>query len=96
MRQGSVRPLANFRDHVQRFRSDTEAERWFCPTCGSTLFYTGPRWPEEIHVVAANLEGELDRQPDAHVYVDHKADWFTITDDLPQFGGPTGTEPKPG
>ena len=37
---------------------------------------------------------EIDRPPQAHVYVDHRAPWFEITDTLAQYGGTTGTEKK--
>ncbi|MCP3980948.1 MAG: GFA family protein [bacterium] len=82
------------RDSLVRYRTDTDATRSFCGTCGSTLFYEGPRWPDEIHVARANIDGEIDRLPDAHAYVDHAADWWTIADELSQFGGDSGVEPK--
>lgn len=78
---------------LRRFRTDTGATRSFCRRCGSTLFYEGPRWPDEIHVALANLEGEIDRAPALHVYVDHKASWWEIPEGLPRRGGPTGVEP---
>jgi len=81
-------------DTLRTYDTDTQAQRRFCATCGSTLFYSGPRWPGEIHVAASNLDDPPDRMPSAHVYVDHGAAWFRITDDLPQYGGATGTEPK--
>jgi len=81
-------------DDLVRYLTDTGATRSFCRKCGSTLFYQGPRWPGEIHVARANIEGEIDRLPDGHAYVDHKADWWTINDDLPRFGGDSGVEPK--
>ncbi len=81
-------------DNLTHFRSDTAAIRSFCKHCGSTLFYSSSRWPDEWHVACANVSGKLDREPSAHVYVDHKAEWWQIDDRLPCFGGPTGTEPK--
>ena len=40
------------------------------------------------------IEGEVDREPGAHVYVDHAASWYRIRDELKQYGGTTGIEPK--
>ena len=79
---------------LTRSKTGTDATRSFCGTCGTTLTYEGPRWAGEIHVARANIDGRLDRAPSGHVYVDHKASWWTITDDLEQFGGETGVEPK--
>lgn len=79
---------------LEAFQTDTQATRSFCKTCGSTLFYRGPRWENELHVVRANLHGELDREPGAEVYVDHKASWWQILGSLPLRGGETGVEPR--
>ena len=81
-------------DDLVRYETDTGATRSFCRRCGSTLFYEGPRWPGEVHVVRANVQGPIDRAPSAHYYVDHAADWWEITDPLPRYGGGTGVEPK--
>ena len=81
-------------ERLQHYRTDTDATRSFCRDCGSTLFYRGPRWQGEIHVALANLDGEIDRRPGSNVYVDHRAPWWKIEDDLPQYGGTTGVEHK--
>jgi hypothetical protein len=79
---------------LRHYRTDTGATRTFCTECGSTLTYQGPRWPGEVHVTLANLEWPIDRAPEGHIYVDHKAPWWEINDSLPQRGGESGTEPK--
>ena len=79
--------------NLSRYLTDTDAIRSFCSTCGTTLFYEGPRWENEIHVARAVIDGEIEKAPQAHVYVDHKASWDEISDDLPLFGGETGMEP---
>ena len=76
-----------------RYRTDTGATRSFCSRCGTTLLYEGPRWPGEVHVARALIEGELGLAPEAHAYVDQKADWHEITDELPRLGGDSGVEP---
>ena len=81
-------------DELVRYRTDTDATRSFCGVCGTTLFYASPRWGGQLHVVRASLEGGIDRPPESHVYVDHGADWFEITDSIPRYGGKTGVEPK--
>ncbi len=79
---------------LTRSLTDTDATRGFCARCGTTLTYESGRWAGEVHVVLANIDGEIDRAPGAHVYVDHKAAWWSIADDLPQFGGTTGIEAR--
>lgn len=82
------------RDALTDYETDTGATRSFCRRCGTTLLYRGPRWEGEVHVALANIDDPIDRQPSGHVYVDHRAPWWTIHDDLKQFGGKTGMEPK--
>lgn len=80
-------------DLLAAWKTDTGATRRFCGRCGTTLTYEGPRWPDEIHVVVACLDGELDRAPQGHAYADRKADWIDLPDDgLPRFGGESGSE----
>lgn len=69
-----------------RYHTETDATRSFCSVCGTTLAYESPRWEGEIHLSRANIEGDIENPIQAHVYVDHKADWFEITDSLPQVG----------
>ena len=80
-------------DQLTDFVSDTGATRRFCRRCGSTLSYASPRWPGELHLVRANLEGPLDQPPGGHAYADRAPDWCPITDALPRFGGASGVEP---
>ena len=81
-------------ENVVRYETETGATRSFCGKCGSTLFYESPRWAGEVHVVRSNIDGAIDREPTAHCYVDHGAEWWEITDSLPQYGGTTGMEPR--
>ena len=78
---------------LERFDTDTDATRSFCPRCGTTLLFEGRRWPGEVHVAFANLDDPGDLAPDCHAYADRATDWCPILDDLPRFGGATGSEP---
>lgn len=68
------------------YASSPGAERGFCAHCGSSLFFRSDRWPGELHIVLANLEGEVDRAPMAHVFWETHVDWATVDpgDGLPR------------
>lgn len=66
------------------YHSTPEAERGFCATCGSTLFFRSSKWPGEMHVVVSNLHAALDRAPQAHVNWDSHVDWYVPDDALPK------------
>ncbi|MFN2427730.1 MAG: GFA family protein [Candidatus Binatia bacterium] len=83
-------PLDGFRftrgeDQLQSYKVP-EAERYthvFCRNCGSTM-----PWCVESRGLAIIPMGSLDvdpaMRPRAHIFVESKAPWFPITDDLPQ------------
>lgn len=68
------------------YESSPGAERGFCAQCGSSLFFRSGRWPGELHIALANLEGDADRAPMAHVFWETHVDWASIDpgDGLPR------------
>lgn len=79
--------------HLVRYRSSDHGTRSFCGVCGSTLLCESTHSPERVDVVLANVNGEIDRRPQMHVFVSDRAPWISINDDLLRLGGPTGIEP---
>ena len=54
-----------------------------CATCGSLLFSV-VRGGEYVHVAMGSLVDDPSVRPTEHIFVGSKAEWFEITDDLPQ------------
>ena len=69
--------------------SSPGAERGFCSRCGSMLFFRSQRWPGEVHIVRANFDGDVDRQPQVHAFWDAHVDWVALdpNDGLPRKSG---------
>ena len=67
----------------QHWKSATTRMR-FCRSCGSSLFVEKVR-QGVVHVRMGTLDSPSPVRPMAHVFVGSKADWFEITDGLPQF-----------
>ena len=67
-------------DSLLRYRSSAEAVRSFCSQCGSTLLFESQKWPGEVHVVLANVETPIDREPDSHAYTEDHASWVPLWD----------------
>jgi hypothetical protein len=57
-----------------------------CKVCGS-LLYSLVRDGTYVHVAMGTLVDAPTIRPSRHIFVDSKAPWFTITDDLPQHEG---------
>ncbi|WP_347140786.1 GFA family protein [Paracoccus sp. SSK6] len=68
---------------VKWFRSSDEAERGFCPDCGSSLFWrrTGS---DRVEVAAGAVDNPTGLQLVGHIYVADKGDYYDIADGLPQ------------
>jgi hypothetical protein len=81
-------PVAGFRwlsdtSSLASYRSSERGHREFCRICGSVA----PLVEESFGMViapAGNLEGDLGIRPTKHMFVGSKADWYEITDELPQ------------
>ena len=80
-------------DRLVEFKSSEHGRRTFCGVCGSSLFCESSHHPDQIDVVLAGLDGPIDREPQAHIYFDDRADWVFCEDGLPRLGGETGLEP---
>jgi len=70
-------------DFLQWYQSSEKAERGFCKACGTTLFFKSSKWPGELHIARALIEGELDREPEGHAHYDTHVAWVATDDDLP-------------
>ena len=82
-------PLAKFEIEsgeidISYFEKSETGTLAFCSRCGSSLF--GIRSDiKMIHLRAGILDDAPSQKPDTHFFVDSKAPWHTITDDMKQF-----------
>lgn len=77
--------IADASGALRTFRSSATAQRTFCGTCGSSLFFEPDDHPENIELALGGLNDEPGRLPEAHIFVLDKPAWITILDDLPQY-----------
>jgi hypothetical protein len=77
---------------ISSFKSTSEAERQFCRTCGTHLFFRSSHWEGEVHFTLATIKQSMDELPKAHVFYSDKVAWLEINDELLKYGGTTGLE----
>lgn len=70
---------------VREYESSPGKLRAFCTTCGSPVYSRRPDTPDMLRIRAGTLDAPVDSRPVAHFHAASKADWFSITDALPQF-----------
>jgi hypothetical protein len=66
------------------YHSSEAGTREFCARCGTSLLCENTHHPDRIDVPLANLDGPIDREPQAHVYFDCRAPWVAVGDELPR------------
>ena len=74
------------------YRSSAEAERLFCPTCGSQMVFRVIAEPQLLDVTLASLDDPEAIRPDHHIWTASRIGWFDTRDDLPRHPE-RGTEP---
>lgn len=69
------------------FDSSAGAQRGFCRTCGSSLFFRSEGWEGELHIALGCMDDPIDRQPQANAFFDKHVDWMPIDTSLKQVDG---------
>ncbi|MBB1492111.1 MULTISPECIES: GFA family protein [unclassified Paracoccus (in: a-proteobacteria)] len=78
-----LRDAAITGEPLRWFRSSDKAERGFCATCGSSLFWR--RLGEDrVAVSGGVIDPPTGLRLEGHIYVADKGDYYDITDGLPQ------------
>ena len=87
-------------DKIRTYQSSENGQRPYCPRCGSGVAVVTEKL---AYMPAGNLEGDISRTLDSHIFVAHKACWVDIDDGAPQFeefspdyqGTPVDSESRP-
>jgi hypothetical protein len=69
------------------FRSSANAQRSFCPACGSQLTFASDQAPGEIDVTTCTLDDPGRVPPEDHTYFADKVAWVETGDGLPRHEG---------
>ena len=68
-----------------RYRSSAEAERGFCPECGSTLSMHEAVLADRVQVSLGSLDHPELVRIDDHVWTASQLPWLEVVDDRPRF-----------
>lgn len=73
-------------DLLREFESATRPGKYrvFCSVCGSPIISRRSSAPEFVRIRAGTLNEEIPSNIAFHAFVRNKANWWPITDDLPQ------------
>jgi hypothetical protein len=71
-------------DAIEQYQSSPGQYRCFCRKCGSALASNHDGQVSEV--VLASVDGDPGGRPESHIFVNSKAIWHEITDELQQYG----------
>lgn len=71
-------------NNITWFRASPHAERGFCSTCGSHLFWKSSN-QDAVAILAASVDEPSGLRLARHIFVADKGDYYDISDGLPQF-----------
>ncbi len=71
-------------EHLQWYRSSSEADRGFCDRCGASVFWR-PQHGRHIAIMAGTIDNPTGLNEIQHVFVAEAGDYYSIHDDLPKY-----------
>ena len=73
-------------DSLQSYHAHNGTVRKFCKVCGSSMvFMSSSDDGTLIEFALGTLDSKIPHQPDAHIFLDYRANWTEINDDLPHY-----------
>ncbi|MBB6096308.1 hypothetical protein HNQ60_005230 [Povalibacter uvarum] len=72
---------------LKEFRAVPYKARVFCSNCGSPIYSARDDLPDVKRLRIGTVETAFACKNAYHIYVDSKASWEVITDDLPKYPG---------
>ncbi|CZF85735.1 GFA family protein [Grimontia marina] len=74
------------KDKLKVYVAENDTKRTFCENCGSSLLFEAANSDGSlVEFTLGTLETDVPLKPDAHIFKKFKAQWYDITDELPQF-----------
>lgn len=72
---------------LAEYRATPEKQRVFCRQCGSPIYSARDSLPNVLRVRAGTLDEPVRTKLEAHYYVDSRARWWPLEDNLPRYQG---------
>lgn len=72
---------------LAEYRATPEKQRVFCRQCGSPIYSARDSLPNVLRVRAGTLDEPVRTKLEAHYYVDSRARWWPLEDNLPLYQG---------
>jgi hypothetical protein len=74
-------------DELTGYESTPGQTKYFCRTCGSPILSKTAAKPDQVRVRIGSIDSDIKERPEAHIFVESRANWDEISGDLPQYAG---------
>jgi hypothetical protein len=72
-------------EDIHSYQSSPDVTRTFCARCGSALQFIRATRPDTLSLALGTLDDDPGVRASSHIFVESKASWFDIADDLPRY-----------
>lgn len=72
-------------ENLTAYQASPEQTKYFCKTCGSPVMSRKKSKPDQVRIRLGTLTSDISERPMAHIFSTSKANWETISDNLPQY-----------
>jgi len=72
-------------DNMTGYQATPGQTKYFCKTCGSPIMSQQAEHHDITRIRLGLIKSNISERPTAHIFVGSKANWETVTDDLPQY-----------
>ena len=72
-------------ENLTPYPSSSAQTKYFCKTCGSPIMSKNTLSPDNVRIRLGSIESDILERPEAHIFVDSKANWDEISDKIPQY-----------
>jgi hypothetical protein len=79
-------------EHILWYRASDQAQRGFCKSCGSSLFWR-PDGRDTVSVAAGSINAPTGMKTVRHIFAADKGDYYQIVDGAPQDAGTMSGNP---
>jgi len=70
---------------LSEFESSPGVHRVFCTGCGAQLYSRRDAMPDTLRLRLGTLDTPVEGEPIQHIFTAHKAEWYAIPGDAPQY-----------
>ncbi len=72
-------------DQLTGYANSETQTKYFCRHCGSPIVSKNTQHPDQVRVRLGTIDSDITERPEAHIFVDSRANWDSIHDDIPQY-----------